>query len=356
MNMKTSALRQGRAARKKRKIILYLVMALFVLCVVCFASFLAVKAMGRTSLEKKAKEQTPGLVSDIPGDTETGAGEEGVVYRNGQKYRYNEKIHTILCLGIDKKSGEFQEERMGDGGQSDAIFLLVLDEENRRMSVIAIPRDTMTEVDHCDAFGQYYETATEQLTLQYAYGDGEELSCELTTKAVSNLLYNLPVSAYVSIHMSAIPILNDAVGGVTLTVPETIGSFQKGEEVTLTGEQARMFVQGRDMQADYSSIGRLQRQKAYLLAFIGQAVSAVKENLSLTLTLYDSIEEYMITDISASEAAYLAMTAAECSFDADSFYIVPGEQQKGEVYEEYHVDDEALYELLLDVFYLPENE
>ena len=43
----------------------------------------------------------------------------------------------------------------------------------------------------------------------------------------------------------------------------------------------------------------------------------------------------------------------ECKFDASRMYSVPGEMQEGTLFEEYIVDDTALYEMILEVFYEP---
>lgn len=359
MNMKNSMLGKGKSTGRKRRLVLYIVMAVFVVIVVAFASFLIVKAVGKSSLDNKVVAAVPTLESDL--DTETGSDEEGIIYRNGKRYCYNENVYTILCMGIDTRyevSAEGGE--MGTGGQADANFLLVLDSTNKKMSVIAIPRDTMTDIDIYDAFGQYYDTVPEHLALQYAYGDGGKLSCELSQKAVSNLLYNLPIKAYVSINMDAIQILNKLVGGVTVEVMEDVSnsyySLKKGEIVTLDENQAHLYVRARDCKEDYSAQQRLDRQKQYLLSFIGEAVSDTKSDLTLPLTMYNAIADYMITDITTSEVTYLASVALECEFSGDSFYVIPGEQQKGVYYEEYHVDDDALYDLILEVFYLPADK
>ena len=38
-------------------------------------------------------------------------------------------------------------------------------------------------------------------------------------------------------------------------------------------------------------------------------------------------------------------------FDESRMYTVPGETRMGEVYEEFYVDDDALYDLIIQVFY-----
>lgn len=359
MSMRDNMKSQGRSARKKRRVILYVIVALLIIFVVCFASFLIVKAVGKSSLDSKAVSAAPMMQTAL--DTETGSDEEGFIYRNGKKYRQNEEIYTILCMGIDTSDTVSEEGgKMGTGGQSDANFLLVLDETNKKMSVIAIPRDTITDIDIYDAFGQYFDTVEEHLALQYAYGDGGKLSCELSEKAVSNLLYNIPINAYVSINMDAIQVLNKLVGGVTVEVTDDISnsfaSLKAGDTVTLNEKQAYLYVRSRDCKEDFSAQQRLERQKNYLISFIGEAIKDTKSDITFPLKVFNSIADYMITDISASEVTYLATVAMGCSFSADHFYAVPGKQQKGAYYEEYRVDDDALYDLMLELFYLPAEE
>jgi hypothetical protein len=42
---------------------------------------------------------------------------------------------------------------------------------------------------------------------------------------------------------------------------------------------------------------------------------------------------------------------ADFTLTEDHVYTVPGETIKGEKYEEYYVDEEALYDLIIEVFY-----
>ena len=68
--------------------------------------------------------------------------------------------------------------------------------------------------------------------------------------AVSNLFYGMPINGYVALNMNAVAMINDAVGGVTVTVPEDMAqvdpSFAEGAAVTLTGDQALKFTRYRD--------------------------------------------------------------------------------------------------------------
>ena len=52
----------------------------------------------------------------------------------------------------------------------------------------------------------------------------------------------------------------------------------------------------------------------------------------------------------------LAEMSVDYSFHESNMYFVPGETTQGEVFEEYNVDDAALYEMILDIFYEPVEE
>lgn len=100
-------------------------------------------------------------------------------------------------------------------------------------------------------------TRVMQIALSRAYGDGADLACLLASDAVTDLLGGLPVNGYASLNYGVLGILNDAVGGVTVTLDEdmTISGkeYKSGDAVTLEG----------DMTADYirSRTGRRERHE-----------------------------------------------------------------------------------------------
>ena len=61
-------------------------------------------------------------------------------------------------------------------------------------------------------------------------------------KTVSELLYGMPIAGCFSMTIEGISTLNDAIGGVSITVPEDYTdidpAFVQGTTLTLTGEQA----------------------------------------------------------------------------------------------------------------------
>lgn len=284
--------------------------------------------------------------------------QEGQIRYNGKTYQYKENLMNILCLGIDSRDGIEKEKTPGTAGQADCVILAVLDDDAKTIQLINISRDSMVPVHVYATDGSFVEDRKEQLALQYAYGNGRDWSCQLMEEAVSELFYGLPIHGYCALSMNSIADLNDAVGGVTVTVPEDLAVMQPklftaGTTVTLKGELAYHFVHDRDYKsADVASNNkRIARQKTYAVAFVNQLKQGMKEDFSLPVKLYQTAEKQMVTSISLDQAVYLCTEYMNSSFNTDNIYTIDGEVTMGEKYAEFRVDDEALYQLILDVFY-----
>lgn len=364
-------IRAGVEARKKRQkknrimkraaiVAASLLLVIFIAVVAGSIALAWMKSSGRGTLLKGASNQAPSLAltetesagADQPAQKPL---EEGYVRYNGKVYRYNEDIINILCLGVDNKGEVEQKDEIGLAGQADTLFLLSMDTRNKTMKLISINRDTMTDIAVYDFFGNYVSNATAQLALAYSYGDGAAKSCELTVEAVSNLLYQLPIHAYCSINMDAIPVINDMVGGVEVTINDDFSKVSKrmkqGETITLKGGEALIFVRSRMDVGNGTNEERMARQKQYMLSFVSSAKAAMKKDLTFPIKLFNGISEYLVTDISLNEITYLATQALESEFTSDSMLNIQGTSQMGERYMEFYVDDEALYDLIIDVFY-----
>lgn len=281
----------------------------------------------------------------------------GQVRYGGKVYQYKENLLTILCLGIDSRDGIGQVKIPGKGGQADCIILAVLDGDSKEIQLINVSRDTMVPIELYDTAGGYVRTERRQITLQYAYGNGRERSCELMEKVVSDLFYGIPIHGYCALAMNSIADLNDAIGGITVTIPQEMADFMDGytagETITLKGTQAVDFVHARNIYlGEYGANNRrIERQKTYVTAFIDQAKRKIKEDLTLPARLYQTVESQMVTSISLDQAVYLCTEYLDCRFSMDNIRTVAGTITKPDVYEEYTVDEKALYELILDVFY-----
>ncbi len=301
------------------------------------------------SMESRDKESIP-----VNADAD-------LIWHKGNAYRFNDKMVTLLFMGIDQRSGEMEKIQgvSGESGQADTIFLAALNPVNNRIKVIAISRDTMTEIPVFDAKGNYLGKEKSHLGLAYAYGDGKETSCQYMVDAVSQLFYGIPINGYAAFNMSTIAEINDAVGGVTVTVPEDLSTadplLQEGATVTLQGKSAETFTRWRNVKLHDSNSLRMVRQKMYVERFFVQAVKAMQQDYTLPAKLYEELSKQMVTDLSLDKTVYLATQAMNMSFSGEDLISLKGEAVAGKVYDEIVVDDEALYELILDIFYIQET-
>lgn len=351
-NKETLTLEEVKKHREKRKRIKKILIGLgsvVVLCVCVVIVFFVVRAVGERSLKENVQDDT---------------NQDSYITYQGKKYRYKEDMVNILCMGIDIRQENLDKwaqedaegaEKKRRSGQADAIFIVALDTKSHTLDIIAVPRDIMVPVKKYSIAGEYAGTEELQITLQHAYGDGKEWSCELMEEAVSNLFYQLPINGYCSINMLALPIINDTVGGVEVHIDEDLTllnpEFTEGSDVLLKGEAAMDFVGGRDITVEQSSLARVGRQKEYLMSFIPAAKSAVKSDMTIPVQLYQTLSEYMVTDISADEVTYLVSEVLQCSFSEDGLHIVDVDVKQGERYEENYVKEEELYQMIIDVFY-----
>lgn len=357
--------RKKRRRRVGRRMAIAVAVIVF-LMVAGFAFTQVARAIGRSSLQKGtgAVGRAPQLtdtqeVSDA--EKEQLGWQDGWVKYDDKIYAYNEDILTFLIMGIDKNDTVRETAEGGGGGQADALFLLVLDPDTKQMRLVSINRNTMTAVDVYDENGSYTTTMTAQVCLQHSYGNGLEESGNYQVAAVSNLFYRLPIHGFAAINMSAIPTLNDAVGGVDVTVLEDLTQWDptlvKGAQVHLMGESAYVYISRRDIKVYGSADSRLERQKQYINAYLGQAKNAAKSNLGVVTGLYGALSSMMVTDVTFNEVAYLAPVVRDYSFDRDHIYTMKGEtrtgtsQTTGNTFEEFYPDRDAMYRMILEVFY-----
>lgn len=340
--MRGNILKQQNKKRAYRFLVKALIVVI-ILGILVITGLLALQISGHHRLYGKFRGQVPSLSQDV--------WQDGDIRYQGSIYRYNKDILTFLFLGIDSDA-EVEVKAEGiEGGQSDAIFLLVLNPHSKEVSVIAVNRNTMTDIDVYNRLGGYIGTVKGQITLQHGYGDGAQLSCERSREVVSRLFYDLPIHGYCSINMGAVPYLNDIVGGVEVTVLEDVGDLKEGQTTLLWYKEAYYYLRCRDVDSFGSADRRLERQKQYLTAYAAAAKKTMKEDITLPVKLYNTLSKYMVTDITIDEASYLAARILDYNVDPGRFYSLQGETVMGEEFEEFYVDEEALYELILEVFY-----
>lgn len=335
--------RKSRHQRKKQKML-----------ILGLAAAVIFVGLAATVVVNKLKEQKNYHVTGT-NSVDVGAGYRYTEY-NGKKYQYNNRVTTLLYAGLDSFDELKQTATYGDKARADSIMLIVLDEVSKKMSVVAINRDTMTEVHRFSRKGDDLGVYVTHLGYAYTNGDGGEASCENLKTAVSTLFNNLPIDGYMVSNQTSIVMINDLVGGVTVTVPNDdlaakYPELTTGNVVTLDESNVRAYVQQRDTAVDFSNEGRIERQKSFVLSFMDEFGAMVKEDASSVWDSLEACSDWMQTDITKNKYLSLADAFSNTNLTPDSYYILEGEDQLGELHDEFYYDEDALQELIIKLFY-----
>lgn len=282
------------------------------------------------------------------------APEKKTIVRDGIEYFPRQDMTTFLVMGIDQEGIAQDSGSYNNPGTADVVFLVVFDESKREYHIITLNRDMMVEMPILGIGGKPAGTTIAQLGLAHTYGNGLEESCENVRTTVSSLLYGIDITHYMSIRMSAMATLNDAVGGVKVTVTDDFSqvdpSIETGE-ITLQGEQALNFLRARKDVGDQLNSSRMVRHEAYMKGFAQamQEIAAIDPNFAENT--FSKISDYLVADCASSTLYELVNRFSEYRL---SEVISPsGVSRIEEGYMEFHVDEEALDALIVRLLYAP---
>ena len=275
----------------------------------------------------------------------------------GKQYRRNQYVKAILCMGVDRKDDMKGTRELGEAGQADGIFLIAQDTARNSLKILMIPRDTMTEITFVSPDHSRTWKDITQLTMAFAYGDGETGSCEYVAEAVEGLLAGFSIDHYLATDTTMIATLNDAVGGVEVTIP-TAGmekrdpAFVQGSTVTLKGEQAEAFVRYRDITLSNSALYRMDQQQEYITKYFQAVKTKSREDSQIVPHLFELVQDYMVTDMGKETYMKIAMDALQTGgLTGNDFRTVPGEGMNAGEHDIYRADRNALIPIMLDLFY-----
>lgn len=283
-----------------------------------------------------------------------------VIEYNGHKYKYNENVVSIAFMGIDQDTLKTSDQT-DFVGASDADIVFAVDTQSGKASAIAIPRDTMVDVDMYMESGTLIETQKTQLCLAYAYGDGRELSCKNTVNSISRVLYNVPINKYFALDLNGIAALNDAIGGVT--IDSSLYDFKDegikvGDKVVLKGDMAEKYVRQRNMDTVDASINRTDRQVQYVKAYTKQLVPAVMNDFSVISKLYSDAQKYSQSNIKLDNVTYLgSLLLSKGITDFESYRLKGTFSESADpilpdvAHAEFTPDEDYLMQTILKVFY-----
>lgn len=318
----------------------------FVLMIAGVACMLALLYIGGSWLEARNKKP------ETRGDYQERYAYEETINVDGVTYRRRREVTAILLMGVDRSS-DAAVTGYRNGGQSDFLQVLAIDSANRTITRVPIDRDTMTPITVLGVLGNKSGVRTAQICLSHGFGDGKQQSCELTVDAVSNLLMGVPIDEYFAMNLDGISTLNDALGGVTVTLEDDFSAVDPamtpGTTLTLRGMQAEYFVRSRMNIGVGTNEARMKRQHVFLEQMGNMLIDRVNEDQNFIGTLYDELEPYLVTSMSRGYLINKAWTAR--AYDR-TIAEIPGEHRIGENgFMEFHADETAIEQLVLELFY-----
>lgn len=320
---------------KKKKLLLLIVELLGVFAIIA----------GVFYYQKRAEIQDAGLVS---------ADEAAYRYRpsityQGEEYPLKRNMSSILLIGTDNfvNDGKQYEGLPYNFNMADFLVVLVFDHSAKTVTPFQICRDTMCDVKTTSGIVRRM-----QITMAHSYGSGKEDSCENTRLAAENLMFGTPIDSFLGFTMDAVPLVNDLVGGVTLTLEDdipTLGpSYVKGATITLRGADALRFVRARDTSLLDDNLRRMGHHRLYVTAFIEQAREHAAKDSKFAMRAFRAVEKYLNTDLTVEKVSGMLDNLNE-------YEILPaitpdGAYQEGTDFAEYIVDETSLWDCVRSVF------
>ena len=323
-----------------------------ILAVALCAAALAVLVLGAVAFARREDEKS---IADAGVAVNAPEKQVALEYQ-GTQYPLKQKLEAVLLIGTDSQEAYTQEDKgfqdYYNYSQADFLMLLVLDHQEKTVEILQLNRDTMADVPWLDVLGNYGGTRFQQLCRAFNYGDGGRKSCKNTLDAVSRLLFDAPIHHYIQVPMSVIPLLNDLVGGVPVTIPVDMTSedpaFVKGATVVLKGSQAETFVRARMSLDDGTNLARMERQRIYMESFQRQAQAAFNSDSQFAMKLVEKLEGFLQSDLTAQQLSDLAESLDK--YQVGPIGYAEGELVLGEQYYEFYADESSLWGLVLSAY------
>lgn len=278
---------------------------------------------------------------------------EDTILYGGKEYEYNEHLSNYLFMGIDTRETIEENQARAENGRADAIYLLSYDRVKKTAKAFAIPRDTMASVHAYSMDGTDLGLVEDHINMQYLYGDGKEESCRLMKEAISRMMYGIPIQGHLALNMDGISVAVGVLGSVEVVVPndslETVDlQYKKGARVTITEDNAELFVRHRYIDIAQSAITRMERQKAFMEALVETAKAKATNDTTMVVNMYESLQPHMITNMGTD----LFVQLLDATYDSnDKIQDIPGEKVNGNEFDEYHINENKMFKLVLQHFY-----
>lgn len=240
----------------------------------------------------------------------------------------NEAIN-VLAIGSDTREGANSVVGGDSPGLADTTMVMHLSADNTWAAGVSIPRDSMVQMPDCvGPNGNIVPGALRQFNA--AYPIGGPVCVQRTVESLTGLR----IDHFVVVDFVGFVDMVDAVGGVTVYIPEPISDpnskiyFKAGCQ-TLDGKKALDYVRVRHGVGNGSDTGRIERQQAFLTSLIQKVTSSgVLFNPIELYDFLDAVTKSVTTDTgigSIRSMASIAVRVRAIGLDSIEFTTVPFE-------------------------------
>ena len=216
------------------------------------------------------------------------------------------EIYTLLVSGKDRTSG-----------LCDVIMLASIDPQNKKISVLQIPRDT---------YAEYADKRYNKLNgAMGALGSADEFRKYLVG------VLGVNIDATLTLDVDAFRSVVDALGGVEIELSKPLSYSDPEQNLyidlpagrqTLDGRGAEMLVRYRSGY-DRGDIDRLDVQKSFLAALFKSFKQRINEDNAYGVA--SALIKNMQTDVPLSLGVALAIEALSIKIEDICFFTLPGE-------------------------------
>ena len=291
------------------------------------------------------------------GQMTEGFGKLKTVEWDGVTYREIPAVTTLLVVGVDRGQTPITEKGSylsRDGGPADFLMLMAIDHTDKKIYRMQIDRDTMAETDVLGVFGNNVGTRVMQICLSHNYGATPTENAQFTVNAVKKLLGGMDIDGYYMIDYNSVPVINDALGGVTVNIEFDMTSVNpewiKGSTVTLHGEDAETFVRTRKTVGAGTNEERMIRQNEYMSSAIKLMKQKMSENLSFGEDLLNIMQKNSVSNF--TQKRLLEELNQAYAYEVMSIDHPAGEYSIGlDGFVEFHMEENAAVEWVLNHLY-----
>ena len=278
-------------------------------------------------------------------------------------YVSDDNVDTYLIIGTDA-GGEFVDEEHS-GTLADFLALLIIDNTTEKYGIIQIDRNTMMQMTELTGEEELDgEVFKQQICLAHWYGEDEGQRNDNTLAMVSDLFGYLPIDNYYAINMENMGRVNEALGGVEVTIDTDMTNvdpaFVQGTTVLLTDDQAEKFLRARMSVGEGTNKERMSRQTQYMQKAYNMVMAQLKENPEYVNDLYDSLSDVIQREETGSNLSRMANHIVQ--YESQGILQIDGEtkmgdtQGDGEEHEEFYADQQSIIDTLGKIMNLRKSE